>query len=48
MLNPKKNQDDKEKSTEIQAGGAYKKQQSGDKQINLALFRKLRSKKGML
>lgn len=37
MLNPK-NQDGKEKSTEIQAGGAYKKQQSGDKQINLALF----------
>lgn len=37
MLNPK-NQDDKEKSTEIQAGGAYRKQQSGDKQINLALF----------
>lgn len=47
MLNPKKNQDDKEKS-EIQAGDAYKKQQSGDKQINLALFRKLCSKKGVL
>lgn len=30
MLNPK-NQDGKEKSTEMKAGGAYEKQQSGDK-----------------
>lgn len=28
----------KKKKSEIQAGGAYNKQQSGDKQINVALF----------